>query len=109
MFFFTADEHHGHNNIIKHLERPFKNIKEMEEELIKRHNEVVTKRDTVIHSGDFCIRNKQYTQAIIKRLNGTHVFLKGNHDYWLERKAITIWEKNINKNYIVVCHYCMRT
>ena len=109
MFFFTADEHHGHNNIIKHLERPFKNIKEMEEELIKRHNEVVTKRDTVIHSGDFCIRNKQYTQAIIKRLNGTHVFLKGNHDYWLERKAITIWERNIDKNYIVVCHYCMRT
>ncbi len=109
MIFFTADEHYGHYNVIKHSNRPFKSLEEMEEEIIKRHNSIITKKDTVIHAGDFCIKNKQYTGSIIKRLNGKHIFLKGNHDYWLGRKNLTMFERKIEKQYIVVCHYCMRT
>jgi len=40
-FFFTADEHFNHNNIIKYCNRPFKDIDEMDTMIIKRHNEFI--------------------------------------------------------------------
>jgi hypothetical protein len=43
-------------------------------------------------------------------LNGTNIFLKGSHDYWLKgTKFHEIWEGRIEKQYVVVCHYAMRT
>ena len=55
MHFFTADEHYNHENIIFYCSRPFESVKEMNEELIKRHNLVVHDGDTVIHVGDFTL------------------------------------------------------
>ena len=40
-FFFTADEHYGHTNIIKYCERLFASVEDMDAEIIKRHNELV--------------------------------------------------------------------
>ena len=37
-FFFTADEHYGHTNIIKYCDRPFASVEEMDAEIIQRHN-----------------------------------------------------------------------
>ena len=108
-YFFTADTHFNHKNIIKYCNRPFSSVEEMDNELIKRHNEVVKKNDTVIHAGDFSlINNKNRVQEYINQLNGNHVFLKGSHDYWLSKNHITIYQKKIYNEYIVVCHYAMR-
>lgn len=113
MYFFTSDEHYGHKNIIAYCNRPFSTIEEMDEEIIKRHNEVVSKGDIVIHGGDFSLLNsiKDVTIKYINRLNGIHTFLMGSHDYWLKgtSRVKQIWEKKIQDQYIVVCHYSMRT
>lgn len=108
MYFFTSDEHYGHKNILKFCNRPFNTIEEMDEILIQNHNNVVGKRDIVIHAGDFTLRKNEAAQKYIKRLNGTHIFLMGSHDRWMYLKHPTIWQKLINKTYIVVCHYAMR-
>jgi len=106
MYFFVADSHLGHYNILKYCNRPFNSIEEMDEEIIKRFNSVVSKDDIVIHAGDFTLKGKREAYKYVEQLNGQNIFLKGSHDYWLKgTKSHEIWEKKIEDMYIVVCHY----
>lgn len=109
-YFFTSDQHLGHKNILGFQGRPFTTIEEHDAELIKRHNEVVKKDDVVIHAGDFAWKgNAKYVKkTYIDKLNGNNVFIRGSHDGWMAKAYPQIWEKNINGQYIVVCHYAMR-
>ena len=109
MYFFTSDQHFSHKNIIKYSNRPFSSVEEMDSEIIRRHNEVVSDADVVVHAGDFSMikDTKLVYKNYISKLKGTNIFLKGSHDYWLQ-KGIQIWEKRIDGIYVVVCHYAMR-
>ena len=109
MYFFTADEHYGHKNIIRYCKRPFTSVDEMDAVLIQRHNEVVQESDTIIHAGDFTLAKKSRMEEYRKQLIGKHIFLMGSHDKWTPPPYIFIWEKNIANRLIVVCHYAMRT
>ena len=107
-YFFTSDEHYGHANIIKYTNRPFASVEEMDEHLILQHNAVVGLKDTVVHAGDFCWGGWAEAEAYQKRLNGSHIFLKGSHDKWLKHQEHhEIWEASFNDVYLVVCHYPM--
>ena len=106
-FFFVSDEHYGHNSIIKYCDRPYETTHEMNKDIIQRHNSVVSDNDTVIHAGDFTL-NKN-AQKYIDRLKGSHIFLKGSHDYWLPKEHKMIYEGIFDASFIVICHYCMRT
>lgn len=110
MIFWTSDEHLGHTNIIKYCGRPFASVEEMDEELIRRHNEVVTEKDTVIHVGDFTLIQNE--NAVIKkyvtRLNGINIFLRGSHDRWLGEEAKSDWEGTVEGQYIFAYHYACR-
>ena len=110
MYFFTADEHYGHTNIIKYCNRPFNSIEEMDNTLIKNFNSRVTNKDVTIHIGDFCwARHKDDAELYIKALNGSHIFVKGSHDSWLPASAKYIWRKQIEGQFVMCCHYAMRT
>lgn len=109
-FWFTADQHLGHVNIIKYCNRPFNGIEEHDAEIIDRHNSVVQKDDVVIHAGDFCwAKNKDQASVYTRKLSGNHIFLRGCHDLWLPNSAKYMWRRRIDGHLIVVCHYAMRT
>lgn len=77
---FTSDTHFGHKNIIKYSNRPFDDVEEMNETLIKNWNERVSPKDQIWHLGDFAFLRKEATDQILKRLNGHKHFIRGNHD-----------------------------
>jgi len=110
-YFFTADEHFGHANAIKHSNRPFSSVEEMDELLIQNHNELVSDKDITIHAGDFAwLKHKdEVSRKYVDRLNGRHIFLRGSHDKWLpQTHDLAIWEETIEGQHIVVCHYALR-
>lgn len=111
MYFFTADEHFGHKNIIRHCNRPFKDLAEMTEALIDNNNSVVSQGDTVIHAGDFAFKTQHsYTQKLINSLNGNHIFLKGNHDQWAKKLDLPhMLEMKLDGQFMVISHYALRT
>ena len=83
--FVCSDTHFSHRGIVKFLrednvtkERPWDNIEEMDEALVKNWNSVVRPTDTVYHLGDVVINRSAL--PILGRLNGTKILVKGNHD-----------------------------
>ena len=110
MYFFTADQHFGHSRIREFCARPFCSVVEMDEEIIRRHNEVVKAEDVVVHGGDFTLK-PSFKEAMkyAEQLNGDHIFVVGSHDAWLKNTHHhEIWQKTIEGQHIVVCHYAMR-
>lgn len=68
--FFTADLHLYHTNIIKHCNRPFETIEEMNNVLVDNWNKVVGPKDTIYILGDFVWgTNKRKTEKLIKELS----------------------------------------
>lgn len=80
--FFTSDTHFWHKNILKYesVNRPFKDIFDMNEQLVSRWNSVVGKNDLVFHLGDFAFGGQDKVRDLVSRLNGKIVLLLGNHD-----------------------------
>lgn len=87
-----ADHHFGHPNIIKFLRddgtplRPFSSIEEHDEELIRRHNDLVDPSDRVYLLGDVAITRRSV--STLGRLNGRLVLVKGNHDIFKLREYL---------------------
>lgn len=82
--FFTSDLHFGHDNVLKFDNRPFQTVEEMDEELILRWNNKVGKGDLVYVLGDMIWKTEtNEAAALIKKLNGQIILIKGNHDRFL--------------------------
>ena len=97
--FYTSDIHFGHKNIIEYENRPFKDINEMEEIIIKKWNNKVNEDDDVYILGDVAIITSNYTletlNNTVSKLNGKKHLILGNHDDWLNKKDFkpNIWEE----------------
>jgi len=80
VIYFTSDTHFGHNNIIKHCNRPFDNVHIMDQVIFDNINQVVGYDDTLYIVGDFCFRGKKPLDYRL-RINCREVHLiLGNHD-----------------------------
>lgn len=77
---FTSDTHFHHDNILKFCNRPFQDVKEMNECMIETWNELIGPEDTVFHLGDFCFGGSSNWLDILPRLNGHIHLILGNHD-----------------------------
>ncbi len=115
MIWFTSDCHFGHTNIIKYCNRPFKNVDEMDNELIRLWNESVKPDDTIYIAGDFCMKlakHRRYYEYIVNQLNGKKILIPGNHEiekynFYCGDRGIGFW--SIHYPYIEVegfpvCH-----
>lgn len=83
----------------------------MNEALIKNHNSVVGKNDTVIHHGDFAFRDHA---RFLRRLNGVHCLVLGNHEGNDWRNAGFQWVKDVatvrvGDQHVFCSHYAHRT
>jgi calcineurin-like phosphoesterase family protein len=82
--FLVSDTHFGHAGVCRFLRddgtklRPWDDPAEMDEAMVKAWNETVRPKDKVYHLGDVVINRKAL--AILDRLNGDKVLIKGNHD-----------------------------
>lgn len=73
--FFTSDTHFGHEWKVRKKQVPFKNVEEMNSELVRRWNNKVSPNDTVYHLGDFGDYN------YVKKLNGHIILICGNYEH----------------------------
>lgn len=78
--FVYSDSHFYHSRILEYENRPFKDVDEMNMELVCRWNSVVGPKDTVYHLGDFGLGKKEDLRYILSLMNGTKVLIRGNHD-----------------------------
>ncbi len=119
MMWFTADQHWGHEAILRYCNRPFSSAAEMDAELVRRWNEVVKPDDLVFHLGDFALGGRGVALGLMGKLNGSvHLVPGGHDDRWLHDGARlelpTRWyvgpplhELNLDGWHITLCHYPM--
>jgi calcineurin-like phosphoesterase family protein len=110
-FFWTADLHLDHSNMIEYCNRPYRDSDHMNEQLLGNINKTVGKGDVLIIAGDLTLWHKKEKvyKDFINEMNGTIICLKGNHDYWLGKgKGRYIYHKKIGDLFTVTCHYAMR-
>ncbi|MCK5605731.1 metallophosphoesterase [Candidatus Pacearchaeota archaeon] len=110
MYYFTADQHFDHINIMKHCNRPFRTVDEMNETIMNAWNLNVKPEDVVVLAGDISMLPSAdlIHRRFLSKLVGNKVFLRGNHDHWMKEKRY-IYNKRIEMQIVSVCHYPMRT
>jgi len=79
--FLTADWHVGHANVIAYDRRPFRDVGEMLDALVRNYREVVTVSDSVLFLGDMFFKaSKSEALSIMSSLPGQKSLILGNHD-----------------------------
>ena len=81
--YFTSDLHFGHELMLKKYPnfRKGANVAEMDENLIAVWNALITSEDVVYDLGDVSFhKDFARTYDILRRLNGRHFLVRGNHD-----------------------------
>lgn len=115
--YYTSDLHIGHGNCLNFDNRPFRDLVEMEEELIRRWNQKVRQEDTVYILGDIGYKvTIGHMNHFLSQLNGRKILIQGNHDYGLlHQQEPLVGFSEIHHLYqlrdqgylVVLCHYPM--
>jgi calcineurin-like phosphoesterase family protein len=81
---FTSDTHFNHEKILEFSRHDYKTTDEMNWDIVKIWNEIVTPDDDVWHMGDFAFKTgqkKEETRNLFTHLQGHTNLMIGNHDY----------------------------
>jgi calcineurin-like phosphoesterase family protein len=78
--FFGADHHFNHGEIIARCGRPFADQTVMNRELVRLHNERVTKDDHVYFLGDFGRCTTMMCKYLLSEMHGVKFLIEGDHD-----------------------------
>lgn len=108
--YYISDLHFSHKNIIKFDDRPYHTIEQMNADLIKRWNSVVTDTDDVYVLGDM-FWEPDAAPIILEQLHGRIHLIKGNHDnispemlhYFTSISGYS--ELHDGGRYVILCHY----
>lgn len=122
--FYTSDTHWNHARVIELCNRPFRDVRHMDEEMILRWNRVVGPDDLVFHLGDFAfgLHDIERTRGIFFRLSGRKRLIVGNHDVdkkgnlhrtladlpW-DAPPVAACETTDDGKRIYLCHYAARS
>ena len=116
MIYFTSDLHLGHANIIRHCNRPFSSVEEMDETLIRNWAKRVKANDTVYVLGDLMFRNQKSPEEYLSRLKGKKHLIIGNHDKdWIKKCKLEDFFESVNgldyfsdgQHQMTLCHFPM--
>jgi calcineurin-like phosphoesterase family protein len=119
--YFTADLHFGHQAIIDYCNRPFSDVREMNQNLIKNWNSRVNNDDHVYIVGDLFYGGRDAAGideaiTIVKKLNGVLHLVAGNHDFpYLKNMEYHYLFADVDQirylkhegEHIFLCHYPM--
>lgn len=112
MNYYISDWHYGHANCISFDGRPFVSCEQMNGELIKRWNQVITNRDRVFVLGDMFWCKGDEAVCVLEKLNGQKFLVKGNHDRCHDTKFFKQFasineymEVEDDGRKVVLCHY----
>lgn len=120
MKFIVSDTHFFHDSVNKFDGRPYEDVEEMSEDLIKRWNEVVGLSDTVYLLGDMFFKvRRDLLEYVFSRLKGNIVYIRGNHESSLDGNSDVVGshvdmrgsyeeigvENEEEKHRLVLCHY----
>ena len=119
--YFTADTHFGHARILELCARPYQSIEEMDDDLIRRWNDVVAADDTVYHLGDLTLGGPETASRYLARLSGHLRVVPGGHDerwakpgreYRTQSGPVQVLpplaEVKLAGTHLVLCHYSLR-
>jgi len=79
-----SDQHFGHKNIIRYADRPFADLDEMRETMIKNYNDTV-KGGSCVWVGDVAFLPDEEANKILHRCQGHKILIVGNHDIHKKR------------------------
>jgi calcineurin-like phosphoesterase family protein len=80
MIYYISDIHFDDQKVFDKCLRPFENLKQYEQEIIKKWNSKVKNSDEIYILGDIAVNNAKKAIEIISKLNGNKHLIIGNHD-----------------------------
>lgn len=133
-YWFTADLHFDHTNVITYAKRPFLNadgkpdVEMMNNTMISMWNDSVKPEDHVYVLGDISLGSPERAYHHVRQLHGIKHLVFGNHDKALRKSAKFLslfqWSRDLTEirvpdetitegrsrgtQPIVLCHYAMR-
>ena len=99
----SSDHHFDHKNILKYQAhtRPYSDVQEMNEGIIRQHNALVEPNDEVYFLGDFAFTgDTDKVCTWLDRMNGKKHFVFGNHDKIMRNDEIRkrfVWMKDYHE------------